>query len=150
MISEDKWKQYGLPDSKIKGIIIHNTNNQYMSAEQLEKWLENDNQGNNGCHFLIDHKEVRQVMPIEWSVFNVGNGMAFGNLDCVAIEVCSNPNNKLYLQGEQRAIKLIRELMKEYNLTTKDIYFHRDFQPNVNCPAQILSRYGKKKNFIVT
>ena len=148
MLSKTKWEQYGLPNSKIKGIVIHNTNNQYMSAKELENWLENENKGSNGCHYLVDHKEVRQTLPDDWSCFNVGNGLSFGNLDCIAIEICSNPNNKLYLQGEQRAIKLIKKLMKKYNLTTDDIYFHRDFQPNINCPAQILKRYKSKKVFI--
>ena len=148
MLSKKKWKQYGLPNSKINGIVIHNTNNQYMSAEQLENWLENDNRSSSGCHFLVDYKEVRKVMPINWSVWNTGMGMTFGNLDCIAIEICSNPNNELYIQGEQRAIELIKELMKKYKLTTKDIYFHRDFQTNINCPAQILKLYGNKKNFI--
>lgn len=148
MLSKSKWKQYGQPNSKIKGIVIHNTNNQQMSAEQLENWLENDNKRSNGCHFLIDYKEVRQVMPIDWSVWNTGMGMSFGNLDCISIEICSHPNNKLYLAGQERAINLIKELMKKYNLTKDDIYFHNDFQPHINCPAQIIKIYGKKSAFL--
>lgn len=147
MLTESKWKQYGLPNATIQGIVIHNTNNQFKSAEALEMWLEK-NDGSNGCHYLIDHKEVRQVMPTDWSVWNTGDGYSFGNLHCIAIEICSNPNTELYLKGEARALALIRELMAEFNLTEKDIYFHRDFQPNINCPAQILRLYGSKANFL--
>lgn len=148
MLSESKWKQYGVQGSKIKGIVIHNTNNQYMNAKQLENWLENECETSSGCHYLVDNKSIIQVMPDDWSVFNVGNGMQFGNLDCIAIEICSNPNNQIYLEGEQKAIKLIKKLMKKYHLTKDDIFFHRDFQPNINCPAQIIKRYKNKKAFI--
>lgn len=147
MIPESKWKQYGLPNVEVKGIVIHNTNNQKASAADLEKWMiENDT--SQGTHFIVDHTEVRQVMPLDWSVWNTGKGMDFGNLHCISIEICSNPNNSLYLQGQLKAIDLIENLMHEFNLTKYDIYFHRDFNNNVNCPSQILSMYGNKKNFL--
>lgn len=148
MISQSKWKQYGLPNAEIKGIVIHNTNNQLWSAEQLEMWLENDNETSACCHFLVGHTEVRQVMPLDWSVWNTGDGYSFGNLNCIAIEVCSNPSEILYEQGEDKAIDLIKVLMERYNLTINDIYFHRDFDNTINCPAQILKRYGSKKTFL--
>lgn len=147
MLTESKWKQYGLPNATIQGIVIHNTNNQFKSAEQLEEWLSKNNYSS-GCHFLIDHKEVRQIMPTDWSVWNTGDGFSFGNLHCIAVEICSNPNTELYLQGQARAVELIKELMTEFSLTEKDIYFHRDFQPNINCPAQILKLYGSKAKFL--
>ena len=150
MLSEDKWKQYGLPDFEPKGIVIHNTNNQLWSAKRIEEFLQNENQGSNGCHYVVDHKEVRQIMPLEWSSYSTGMGTDFGNTHCIAIEICSNPSNRLYLQGQDRAIKLIRKLMKKYHLTTDDIFFHRDFCPNINCPAQILKLYGSKANFLAS
>lgn len=147
MIPKEKWKQYGLPNMEVKGIVIHNTNNQRASAADLEKWMiENDT--SQGTHFIVDHKEVRQVMPLDWSVWNTGCGMDFGNLHCISIEICSNPNNSQYLQGQSKAIDLIENLMHEFNLTKKDLYLHRDFNPNTNCPSQILSMYGNKKNFL--
>ena len=147
MLPESKWKQYGLPGATIKGIVIHNTNNQNKSAEALETWLM-ENTTSQGCHYLVDKKEVRQVMPLDWSVFNTGMGLDFGNLHCISIEIVSHAAEKDCRKAEQRALKLIRKLMKEYSLTEDDIYFHRDFQPNVNCPAQIIRRYGNKQNFL--
>lgn len=141
MIPESKWRQFGLPNLKVKGIVIHNTNSN-LSAEQLEEWMLNT-KSSKATHFFVDYKEVRQVMPLDWSVWNTGMGMDFGNTHCISIEICSNPSNKLYEQGQSKAIDLIRELMSRYNLTEDNIYFHRDFQPNTNCPAQILTRYTK-------
>ena len=147
MIPKEKWKQYGLPNMEVKGIVIHNTNNQRASAADLEKWMI-ENNTSQGTHFIVDHTEVRQVMPLDWSVWNTGMGMDFGNLHCISIEICSNPNNSLYLQGQSKAIDLIENLMHEFNFTKYDIYFHRDFNPNTNCPSQILKMYGNKKNFL--
>lgn len=147
MLPESKWKQYGLPGATIKGIVIHNTNNQNKSAEALETWLM-ENRTSQGCHYLVDKKEVRQVMPLDWSVFNTGMGLDFGNLHCISIEIISHQSEADCLKAEQRALKLIRKLMKQFSLTEDDIYFHRDFQPNVNCPAQIIRRYGTKQNFL--
>ena len=115
MIPKDKWKQYGLPDAEIKGIVVHNTNNQSWSAERLEKWLSEECTTSQGCHFLVDHKEVRQVMPLDWSVFSTGHGYDFGNLHCIAIEIVSNPSNTLYLKGQERAIELIKSLIQRLN-----------------------------------
>lgn len=147
MIPKEKWKQYGLPNMEVKGIVIHSTNNQRASAADLEEWMTKNNTSQ-GTHFIVDHNEVRQVMPLDWSVWNTGKGMDFGNLHCISIEICSNPNNSRYLQGQSKAIDLIERLMHEFNLTTKDLYFHRDFNPNVNCPSQILRLYKTKSNFL--
>lgn len=147
MIPKEKWKQFGLPNAQIKGIVIHNTNNQSKSAKDLEEWMLNTKESR-GTHFIVDHNEVRQVMPLDWSVWNTGAGYDFGNLHCISVEICSNPNNSQYLQGQSKAIDLIESLMHEFNLTKYDIYFHRDFNNNVNCPSQILSMYGNKKNFL--
>ena len=147
MMPKEKWKQFGLPNAEIKGIVIHNTNNQKASAKNLERWLLTS-KSSAACHFLVDAEDTIQVMPLNWSVWNTGMGMDFGNLHCISIEICSHPSERKYLQGERRAIQLIKELMKQFNLTEKDIYFHRDFNPSVNCPAQILRRYGNKQNFL--
>lgn len=147
MIPKSKWKQFGLPNMEAKGIVIHNTNNQSKSARQLEEWMFQTNESR-GTHYLVDSEEIIQVMPLDWSVWNTGMGMDFGNLHCISIEICSSPSNKKYLTGQFKAIELIEELMDRYNFTKSDIYFHRDFNPQVNCPAQILKLYGNKNNFL--
>lgn len=148
MIPESKWKQYGLPNADIKGIVIHNTNNQLWSAKRLEKWLIEENKTSASAHFIVDAEDTIQVMPLDWSVWNTGMGMDFGNLHCISIEIVSHPSNKDYESAERRAIDLINYLMEKYNFTKSDIYFHRDFNPNVNCPAQVLKRYKTKQNFL--
>ncbi len=147
MLPEEKWNQYGSPNAEIKGIVIHNTNTPQTAAEVYE-WIKNDSLTSKGCHFLVDHKEVIQVMPTDRTAWSTGMGCDFGNMHCIAVEVVSNLNTDLYMQGQSRAIMLIESLMDEFNLTKKDIYFHRDFKPYVNCPAQILAIYKTKSAFL--
>lgn len=147
MIDEKKWAQYGVSGLSPKGIIIHNTNSD-MSAESLLEWLEKDNKGSNGCHFLVDHTGVYEVIPTTWKVWTTGKGNDYAFHNCIAVEICSNINNLLYLEGEERAVALIKELMEEYDIPKEEIYFHIDFNERTYCPKDILDRYGNKRNFI--
>lgn len=143
-----KIDQYGIKRvGSIKGITIHNTSSD-KSARELYEWLMNECKTSQGCHYLVDDSEVIQVLPLDYSCWHTGNAYDFGNLYTIAIEICSNPDREKYLNGEERAIELIKELMNEYDLTTDDIYFHCDFLKHYNCPANILNIYTNKKNFI--
>lgn len=147
MLPESKWRQFGLPDATIEGIVIHNTNI-VKSASECEEMMLNDESSSRGTHFFVDDQEVVQVMPTDWSVWNTGMGYDFGNLHCISVEIVSSLSDKQYMEGQRRAVELIESLMEEFHLKKKDIYFHRDFQPNINCPAQILKLYGNKANFL--
>lgn len=150
MLSEKKWQQYGFKRSEndINCIVIHNTNNYENNAEQLENWLENECKTSQGTHYLVDDKEVRQVMPLDYGVYSTGKGKDYCSMHSIAIEICSNLNNDLYLWGQENAIALIKELMKKYNITKEELYFHIDFNSKFYCPANILNLYGNKKNFL--
>ena len=145
MLPESKWKQFGRPNMIPKGIVIHNTNIN-RSAKECEQMMS-EATDSKGTHFFVGD-EVIQMMPLSWSVWNTGKGLDFGNLNCIAIEICSNLNSDMYLQNERNAVELIKKLMKEYGLTTDDLYFHRDFNKDVNCPADILRIYKTKQEFI--
>ena len=146
MLPEAKFRQYGLPMDKPKGIVIHNTNTP-LSAQKCAEWMTNS-KTSRGAHYFVDADEVIQMLPLDWSCFNTGKGMDFGNTQCISIEICTDPSERRYEQGERRAIDLIKRLMKEYCIDLTGIYFHRDFNSSVNCPAQILKKYGTKQNFL--
>lgn len=151
MLSEDKLYQYGLPRTEdINCIVIHNTGNYEKSAKELYDYLENECTTTNGTHFLVDHNEVIQVAPLDWAIFNTGNGYDYSFHHSIAIEICSNNDDELYLQGQDKAIELIKELMNEYKIPRSEIYFHKDFAPNFYCPNDILRIYKTKKRFLDT
>lgn len=147
MIKESKWKQFGRQGLEVKGITIHNTSNYEKSAIDLKKWLEEECKTSQGCHYLIDHSKVVEVMPLDWCIWHTGKAFDYGNMHTIAIEICSNHDKEKYLQAEKKAVELIKKLMKKYHLSTSDIFFHNDFT-GVNCPANILQEYGTKNNFI--
>lgn len=142
----DKLAQFGVPMNEVKGIVIHNTNST-KSARELASIMEKSTDSR-ATHYFVDDKCVMQMLPLNWSAFNTGKGFDLGNTQCISIEICSLLSTDAYLKAQDRAVQLIKKLMKEFNLTTEDIYFHRDFDSTVNCPAQILRIYGTKANFI--
>lgn len=146
MIPRSKYQQFGIPMGRPKGIVIHNTNFP-VSARKCAEMMK-ESKTSRGTHYFVDADEVVQMLPLSRSAFNTGKGLDFGNTSCVCIEICTDPSEKRYEQGEQRAIDLINDLMKKYDIDLTDIYFHRDFDTTVNCPAQILRRYGSKENFL--
>lgn len=143
MIAEDKLPQFGVPMDEVKGIVIHNTNSQ-KSARELASLMAKST-SSRATHFFVDDKCVMQMLPLNWSAFNTGKGYDLGNTQCISIEICSSLSTERYMKAQDRAVQLIRKLMREYGLTDKDIYFHRDFDATVNCPAQILKRYTKNQ-----
>lgn len=150
MISENKWEQFGYQrqETDIKGITIHNTNNYKMNAKELFDWLENESKDSSGCHYLVDDENTIEVMPINWAVYHTGKGNDFGNHYTIAIEICSNLNDEKYFKGQDNAIKLIKKLMNKYKLSIDNIYFHKDFDNQMYCPANILQIYKTKNEFL--
>lgn len=148
MIDRNKYEQFGFERSQedIQCIVLHNTNSE-LSARQLFNWL-NETSSSQGTHYIVDCDEVVEVMPLDWGVYHTGKGMDFGNKYGIAIEICSNLNNEKYLDGETKAMELVKSLMNEYHLTKNDIYFHQDFNQTTKCPNDILTIYGNRKNFI--
>lgn len=150
MIDEKKWKQFGKEGLIPIAITIHNTNNYQMSASELFDYTDKNYKTMNsaGYHYIVDYKDIIEFMPINYKVYHTGKAEDWAFNNSIAIEICSNLNNELYLKGQDNAIKLIKELMKKYNLTKNDIYFHQDFNVNTYCPATILNLYGNKRNFL--
>lgn len=147
MLDKEKWAQYGQPRTEsIKGITIHNTGNE-LSAEELETAMAVSEQ-HFATHYFVDEKEVRQVMPLEWCVWHTGKGLDMGNTRTIAVEICrSRSDDETYLKAQNNAVILIKHLLKEYNLSKNDIYFHSNFD-NFYCPHKILDIYKTREKFI--
>lgn len=148
MIKESKKLQYGQEGLIPSCITIHNTNNYEYNAKELFDYLNNECETSQGCHYLVDSESVIEVMPLTWKVYHTGKGEDYAFHNSIAIEICSNINNDVYLKGQDNAIKLIKELMTKYNISKEEIYFHIDWNATVYCPSNILDLYKTKKNFL--
>ncbi len=149
MIDEKKYLQYGFPrqEADIQGITIHETGSD-MTAQELHDYLNYESRDSRGCHYLVDDKEILQVMPDTWAVYHTGKGNDWGNRYTIAVEICSNISNEKYLQAEDRAISLIYNLQKKYHIGDDMIFFHNDFNDRTYCPKTILDKYKTSINFV--
>lgn len=130
----------------IRGITIHNTNNNKSARENYEDLLAERRV--NVCHYLVDEEEAINTFSIDEQASHTGRGYDFGNRYTIAIEICrSTSDEALYLKAQDKAVELMKELMERFNLTTNNIYFHNDFN-NVKCPHRTLEIYGTKRGFI--
>lgn len=150
MIDENKFEQYGFPREKkdILGITIHETGNYEMNAQQLHDFLNNDNKTSQGIHYIVDKDSIIQVMPDDWAVYHTGKGKDWGCRHTIAIEICSYYSDEEYKQAENRAISLIYDLQKKYQIDFDMIFFHQDFNERVFCPNKALIEYKTSKNFV--
>lgn len=140
-------EQFGIPGLEVKGITIHNTGNS-LSAKEICESLERS-VFNNGAHYFVDDEETIQFMPLDWCVFHTGMGIDWACKHTIAIEICKSQSDlETYEKAQKRAIKLIKKLMKEYDIDTSKIYFHNDFKRTTYCPHRILDLYKTKKEFI--
>lgn len=131
----------------VKGITIHNTGNDKSAKENYDNLLKV--QKLNLCHYLVDENEIINTFPTDQEASHTGKGYDFGNKYTIAIEICrSSGKEDIYLKAEAKAVELIKELMKKYNLSTNDLYFHYDFNINAYCPHRIFEIYKTKERFI--
>ena len=85
----------------VKGITIHNTGNDY-SAKELSNMLK-DKMQFNLCHYLVDEKEVIQMIPEDQEAEHTGKGYDFGNRYTIAIEICrSTCGKELYFKAQKK------------------------------------------------
>lgn len=149
MLDNNKWSQYGQEGIDVQGIVLHNTNEYDMNAQEIFDYLNGGCVLSTGTHFLVDSNGVIEVMPLTWKTWSSGKGNDWCFDHCIAIEICSNRNDELYEQGQNKAIALIKELMNTYNLNSSQIYGHIDFNNRFYCPATILQKYGSVQRFVI-
>ncbi|MCI7157700.1 MAG: peptidoglycan recognition protein family protein [Solobacterium sp.] len=148
MLDINKWSQYGKDGLEPTCITIHNTGNYDMTARELFDYLNNECLTSQGCHFLIDDKEIIEVMPLNWKTYHTGKGEDYAFNNSIAIEICSNLDDELYLKGQENAIRLIKNYMDKFDIPKEELYFHIDFNPTTYCPCNILDLYKTKENFL--
>ena len=151
MLDENKWSQYGFQrnQSEILGITLHETGNYEMDALELEQWLNNSNRDSNGCHYICDCERTVQVMPDDWAVYHTGKALDWGNCYTIAIEIASYLSDEKYQMAQDRAVALIKELQKTYDISNDMIFFHNSFDSRMYCPKTILDRYKSVKRFVM-
>lgn len=130
---------------KIEYVIIHETDNfaKGTGAKNHAEYLSKNNTDATSWHYTVDDKEIYHHIPDN----EVANHSATqeGNLYGIGVELCVNKDGN-FNQTFENATKLVAYLLKEYNLSSKDIKTHHDFSGK-DCPHSIL-RDNRMEEFI--
>lgn len=130
----------------VKGITIHNTNNNLSAKENAELMNELINVS---VHFFVDDIEIVKVVDESEITYHTGKGFDEGNMNTISIEICKSTCTwEVYKKAQDNAVQLIKSLQNKYGLTNDQIYFHNDFDVNKYCPHRILDEYKNKNEFI--
>lgn len=162
-LTEHNPNKIEMPTKRTKallGITIHNTENITSAkgttkAEQYVRATVNGNMGDVRVHYYVDETEAWHCLPDNWIGWHAADGAnGNGNTATIAIEVIGDSE-----KSEDNAARLVAALMKQYNLTTDNLYTHshwlnvkdgktgtREYLNTLrrngkNCPAYILPHW---------
>ena len=117
-------------------IVIHDTGNPSVGAN-AEMHYRYFNGGNRqaSAHFMVDDREILQLINIEDSAWHVGDGgnrYGINNKNSIGIEICINKDGN-YELAVKNTIDLVIHLMKEYNIPIANVVRHFDASRKI-CP----------------
>ena len=125
---------------KIQYIVIHDTGNTARGADARRNF-EYFNSGNRdaSADFFVDDKEIYQVNDYDkyytWHCGDGGGKYGISNGNSVGIEICVNADGD-YKRAFENAVTLIRQLMRELDITPERVVRHYDASRK-NCPASM-------------
>lgn len=135
-------------------ITVHTTGNKAKSAgadnhrRYLHRMSTDPFSPYVGYHFVVDDKEIIQLLPISidgavgesgWHAGD-GSGSKSGNRTSIGIEICENVDGD-FDKAEDNAKKLIRYLMERCEIPHKNVFPHKHWSGK-DCPKPILNRKG--------
>ncbi len=118
-------------------IVIHNTSNDASAANEAAYMKQNGSSVS--YHFVVDDKEIRQIIPEDRNAWHAGDGTGgAGNRRGIAIEICySLSGGERFYKAEENAAKLSAHLLKKYGWDMSKVKKHQDFSGKY-CPHRTL------------
>ena len=123
-------------EGKIKYIVIHDTGNKRSGADAEAHFnFFNGGDRQSSAHYFVDDKQILRVIKDvdrSWAVGDGRDKYDITNENSLNIEMCINSDgdfNKTYLH----TLKLVKHLMKEYNIPLKNVVRHYDASRKI-CP----------------
>ena len=114
---------------KPKYLTIHSTGNLKSKARQERNWLINTtNKSGASWNICVDDKEAIIAIPLNEKSNHSGSNT--GNLTSIGLEICESGDREKTLKN---AIQISAFILKEFNLTYKDLRQHYDWNKK-NCP----------------
>lgn len=138
----------------IKYLVIHYTANNGDLAKGNCNYFKTGNRGAS-AHYFVDENEVWQSVEDKDTAWHCGTKGTYYHKYCrnenaIAIELCSEKDNKgsYYFNEEtiKNAIELTKYLMKKYNIPVENVVRHYDVTRK-NCPAPFVNNSVAWNNF---
>ena len=131
----------GVRSSKVKYLVIHYTAGDGDTARNNGEYFAREQVGAS-AHYFVDDKEVICSVDPAYIAWHCGNEVYIHpkcrNGNSIGIELCSrkDKDGMYYFTDEtmDKAIELIRKLMKKYDVPIENVIRHYDVTGK-NCPA---------------
>lgn len=118
-----------------KGLTVHNTGNDNVPADNYKRNRHNA-KDETGYHFVLDEKEIIQLIPINEVAWHAGDGNGPGNRSTIGVEICEREG------AEAVAIKFLAALSECLGFSTENIKPHKFFSSyGKYCPWKILPHW---------
>lgn len=141
-------------NKSIKYIVVHYTGNNGDSASGNCNYFRNANR-NASAHYFVDELGLWQSVLDENTAWHCGTNGKYKHSDCrnnnsIGVELCSKKDSegKYYFKDEtlKNAVKLIKNLMKKYNVDINNVIRHYDVTGKI-CPEPMVKNEVLWKNF---
>lgn len=105
------------------------------------------------AHYFVDDKEIWQVVEDNDAAWAIGADKYYTdarNSNSISVEMCcyymKNGNINVAKEVEEKAVELVKTLMKKYNIDVNHVIRHYD-ATRKNCPAPFVSDQERWNNF---
>lgn len=105
------------------------------------------------AHYFIDNKEIWQVVEDNDAAWAIGANKYYTearNSNSISVEMCcytmKNGNINVAKEVEEKAVELVKMLMKKYNINVDHVIRHYD-ATRKNCPAPFVSDTERWNDF---
>ncbi len=122
-----------------KFIVVHDTGNSSKGADAIAHFRYFDG-GYRGAsaHYFVDDKRVVETVEVANSAWHCGDGRGkYGiyNYNSIGVELCVNADGD-WERTKERAIDLIRFLMRFYGIPKSNVVRHYDASRKI-CPRRM-------------
>ena len=139
--------------SEIEFLVIHYTGNNGDTAEGNCAYFKN-NRVSASAHYFVDEDGICQSVRDTDTAWHCGTKGTYYHKTCrnansIGIELCSRENAAGYYflrETIERAVELVRELMKKYNIPIENVVRHYDVTHKI-CPAPFVHDHAAWDDF---
>ncbi len=117
-------------------ITVHNTYNDASANNEARYAVSNDKSVS--YHYVVDDKEVIQIVDESRNAWAAGDGNGPGNRKSIHVEICYSLSGGVkYVAAEALAVKFIAQLLRERGWGIDKLRKHQDWNGKY-CPHRIL------------